>query len=360
MKKRKTKNKIKLIFTLLIVVGISLLIYALMNDKISFLNNNQNQTPNDISFEPDEEQKTPTKPKVKIYNMESKTRPFAIMIDNEKGAWKQQTGLQQAYLVYEIIVEGGITRLLAIYKDQDVSKIGPVRSARHYYLDYALENDAVFTHFGYSPQALNDIKALKVNNISGTQADDSAFWRDKKISGWQNVYTTTDMLSSRAASKKTRTTSTTKPLLNYSVDEVELSKKADSKAADLVRIHYSKSHYVGYQYDDSSKTYKRYMVGNAHVDTVTGKQYTVKNLIVYSVRNYPLNDGSGKGRQGLDNLGSGTGYYITEGYSIPIKWEKSSRAGKTIYKDLEGNEIKVNDGNTFIHLQPKDQTLTIE
>ena len=104
--------------------------------------------------------KTPTKPKVKIYNMESKTRPFAIMIDNEKGAWKQQTGLQQAYLVYEIIVEGGITRLLAIYKDQDVSKIGPVRSARHYYLDYALENDAVFTHFGYSPQALNDIKAL--------------------------------------------------------------------------------------------------------------------------------------------------------------------------------------------------------
>jgi hypothetical protein len=93
---------------------------------------------------------------------------------------------------------------------------------------------------------------------------------------------------------------------------------------------------------------------------VTGAQYTFKNIIVYAVRNYPLYDEPGKGRQGIDNLGSGTGYFITDGYATPITWEKTSRANKTIYRNSAGNEIKVNDGNTIIHLQPLNQLLTIE
>jgi hypothetical protein len=102
------------------------------------------------------------------------------------------------------------------------------------------------------------------------------------------------------------------------------------------------------------------MRGKPHVDRVTGAQYTFKNIIVYNVRNYPLNDGSGKGRQGLDNIGSGTGYYISNGYAMPIRWSKASRASRTIYTDLNGNKIKVNDGNTIIHIQPTGRTLVIE
>ena len=72
-----------------------------------------------------------------------------------------------------------------------------------------------------------------------------------------------------------------------------------------------------------------------------------------------LNDGSGKGRQGLDNIGSGTGYYISEGYAVPITWEKKDRASQTIYKFEDGSKLKVNDGNTFIQIQPKGETLSI-
>ena len=82
------------------------------------------------------------------------------MINNLNEARPYQSGLQDAYIVYEMIVEGGITRMMALFKDQNTSRIGPVRSSRHYYLDYALENDAIYVHFGWSPQAQTDISRL--------------------------------------------------------------------------------------------------------------------------------------------------------------------------------------------------------
>ena len=94
-----------------------------------------------------------------VYDVNSNKRPIAVMIDNNVDN-DEQVGLQDAYLTYEIIVEGGLTRIMAIYKDVDTSVIGPVRSSRHYFLDYALENDAIYAHYGWSTYAENDIKAL--------------------------------------------------------------------------------------------------------------------------------------------------------------------------------------------------------
>ena len=93
------------------------------------------------------------------------TRPIAVMIPNDSwgGAQDRHYGLQRAYLVYEIIAEGNITRFEALFKDQDIEKIGPVRSSRHYYLDYVMENDAIYVHYGWSPQAQEDIKTLNIN-----------------------------------------------------------------------------------------------------------------------------------------------------------------------------------------------------
>ena len=149
-------------------------------------------------------------------------------------------------------------------------------------------------------------------------------------------------------------------LLHYSVKPVDLASIADAKIANKVNIKYSNSTTTNYEYDAEAKVYKRSVNNKAHKDRKTGEQYTFKNIITYQVRNYNLNDGSGKGRQGIDNVGSGTGYYISEGYAVPITWEKSSRKEKTIYKLADGTELKVNDGNTFIQIQPKGQSLTIE
>ena len=102
------------------------------------------------------------------------------------------------------------------------------------------------------------------------------------------------------------------------------------------------------------------MSGKPNVDLETGEQYTAKNIIIYEVRNYTINDGENKGRQELDNIGSGTGYLVTGGYVVPITWEKSSHRGQTVYKYTNGEEIVVNDGNTFIQICPKNSEITIE
>jgi len=107
-----------------------------------------------------------------------------------------------------------------------------------------------------------------------------------------------------------------------------------------------------YTYDSVNKVYLRFANGASHIDYITKKQYTAKNIIIINVANHTLTGAY----QALDNIGNGTGYYITNGYAIPITYEKSSRSSQTIYRKLDGNEIEVNDGNTFVQIQPTSQT----
>ena len=99
---------------------------------------------------------------LKIVDENSNQRPLAIMIDNNVGN-NSHKGLQQAYISYEAIVEGGLTRIMVLYKDKNLNNIGPIRSSRHYFLDYALESNSIYAHFGWSPYAKNDIKELDVD-----------------------------------------------------------------------------------------------------------------------------------------------------------------------------------------------------
>lgn len=101
------------------------------------------------------------------------------MINNISVARPLQSGLQDAYLMYEIIVEGGITRYMALFMDQNTTRIGSIRSARHYFLDYALENDAIYVHHGQSPQAQSDFSALGVDRI--VVDNSKTGWRDKSL-----------------------------------------------------------------------------------------------------------------------------------------------------------------------------------
>ena len=291
---------------------------------------------------------------IKIYS--GNDRPIAVMIDNHKAAWPQ-AGLQKAYAIYEIIVEGGETRLMAIFKGQNVEKIGPVRSSRHYFLDYALENDAIYAHYGWSPKAESDIKSLGVNNINGITQNSSSFWRIKQKSSPHNVLTSISKLKEIAKNKKYKTTSSSKSILNYVSNEVELENGAK---ANKVKIPYSTLHTTSYQYDPETKVYTRYARGSKQTDFETGKAITTKNIIITFVKNIPLNDGENKDRQNLSNIGTFKGYYITNGKAIEIKCVKESRKAKTLYKDLNGNQIDVNDGNTIFNICPIDAKVTFE
>ena len=292
----------------------------------------------------------------KVQIFQGNERPFAVMIDNNKDAWPQ-AGLQKAYMVYEIVVEGGETRLMALFKGADVDKIGPVRSARHYFIDYAMENDAIYVHFGQSPQAASDIKKYSINDINGISEDGSTFWRVKDKTAPHNAVTSMANLKKSAESKKFKTTSTEKSVLNYVTDEVNLE---DGESAETITIPHSQLQTVKYEYDSENKVYKRYARGVAQKDWDTKDAITIKNVIITYCDNYTLTDTENKGRQGLKNIGTFDGYYITNGKAIKIKCIKEARDSKTIYQDLQGNVIKVNDGNTFVNICPTDAEVTIE
>ena len=122
---------------------------------------------------------------------------------------------------------------------------------------------------------------------------------------------------------------------------------------------YSTNTTTTYEYNAEKKVYGRSVNGGIQKDYVTKKQITAKNIIIALVENGYIADDA-KGRQELEYIGTGDGYYITNGYAMPIKWKKESRSSQTIYTKINGEEIDVNDGNTFIQIAPKTSTTITE
>ena len=345
MEKGGIKILIAILVILIIVAGV-VLAYKIIQDKENTETISGEENKETVAVE---EEKT-----VQIFS--GNDRPFAVMIDNHSDAWPQ-AGLNQAYMVYEIIVEGGETRLMALFKGAYLDKIGPVRSARHYFIDYAMENDAIYVHFGQSPQAQSDIKKFSINDINGIAEDGTTFWRVKDKYAPHNAVTSTEKLLESAKSKNYRTTSTEESVLNYVTDEVNLE---DGQVADTITIPHSDLQTVRYEYDKQNKVYVRYARGEEQTDWDTDEPVTTKNIIITFCNNYTLSDSENKGRQGLRNIGTFDGYYITNGRAIKIQCIKNARDEKTIYQDMNGNEIQVNDGNTFVNICPTNADVEIE
>ncbi len=305
----------------------------------------------------DKNKEEPIVPKVQVVDVSSKSRPFAVMINNLGTARPYHTGLQDAYLVYELVVEGGITRYLALFKDKPLEVVGNVRSSRHYYLDYALENDAYYVHWGWSPQAQSDISNLKINNFNGLYDAKPYFFRQNlPVSSEHTAFVNLKEMQTLVKKKGYRTETNKDLLLNYSPTNIDLEKHTDKKEATNVDVKNSKGFTTSYVYDTSINAYKQYVNDKEHKDYASKKQYTVKNIIVYQVKYSSIDS---YGRQDIANTGKGDGYFITNGVAIPITWEKKTRDSQTIYRYKDGTEITVNDGNTWIHIVPTSGNINI-
>ena len=294
--------------------------------------------------------------KLQIVDEDSNKRPLAIMIDNNVGT-DDHKGLQDAYITYEAIVEGSLSRIMVVYKDKDVDPIGPIRSSRHYFLDYALESDAIYAHFGWSPYAQRDIRSLGVNNINGLTTS-APYERVRDYVAPHNVFTSTEKLYTTAEKMGYSTTTDNWKLLNYNVDEVNLDKKykddTNVKSVSKISFSYMKGEERSFTYDKNNKYYLRSMRGEPHKDAVTKEQYHYKNLIFIKVSNSLLD----AKRWDLKTTGTGEGYYLTNGKLIPITWQKDSRSSKSKYL-YNGKEIEINDGNTFIEVVPQNKDINI-
>jgi Protein of unknown function (DUF3048). len=284
-------------------------------------------------------------------------RPYAVMIDNQGKKVLPQGGLDLAQVIYEVVVEGGETRLMPVFWGVDPTMIGPVRSSRHYFLDYAMEHDAIYVHFGWSPQAQKDISALKINNINGVTSGGVIFWDLTKDKGnWQDSYTSMENILNYVKKVKYRTTTEKKLVFSYNQSFLEPS---NGQKAEKISIKYTSSVTCTYEYDSTSMCYKRLRNGVPHMERVSGEQLRASNILIQYTPNSTIK-GDDKGRQEVTTVGSGNGYYITKGKAIKIKWSKQARSSKTEYIDEAGNPILLNPGQTWIQIMPVTAKVTIE
>lgn len=357
------KKEVKIAVTVLVVIVLILAAIfvakkvsnkEVTEEKVDVAEKSSNQ---EVEKEPE-----PVKPEIKIFAGDD--RPIAFMIDNNTNA-QPQASINSTYMIYEIIVEGGETRLMALFKGTQADEVGPIRSARHYFLDYAMENDALYAHLGMSPQAEADFDVFNINHVNGQIYDtgkprtgSSLYWRAKHKKAPHNAYTNTESILKIAKDKGWKTTSDKESVLNYVAEEVNLESE-DAIVANTVTIPYSTGHKVQYKYDETSKRYTRYSKNKKMRDEVTKEDVTTKNIIITFAKNYTLDDGENKGRQDVVTVGNLDGYYITNGKAIKIKCIKNDRKEQTQYVDMQGNEINVNDGNTWVNVCPIDADVVI-
>ncbi len=273
-------------------------------------------------------------------------RPIAIMVDNDDKSARPHAGLDESYLIYELPVEGGATRFMALYRGTNTEKIGPIRSARHYFLDYVMEHDGIYTHFGWSPKAISDISAFNINKINGILGtDEKIFWREEKFRGdYHSAYTKISGIKEMAEDKGYKLTTDRESGIKYADTYFTLPAE---NAATTIDVNYSGFYQTGYTYNAETGLYEKTIHKAPHV-MQNGKVLALKNVLVCIVPESSLGDGSD--RRELYTTGSGKGYYFTGGAYETITWHKSSRSGNTNYLRADGTPLYINPGNTMINI----------
>ena len=284
-----------------------------------------------------------------------KQRPFAVMINNLAPA-VPQSGLAAADLLYEAYVESSITRLMAVYQDlSPLEKIGPIRSSRHYYLDFSDDNNAIYIHFGWSYAAEHRIRTEGRTTINGMDYDGSwGFFRTSDRVAPHNAYATGGGLRDIAQSLGLSLAYDDEYEPNLVFNKEDAVPEEGEEAA-LIRLPYPVNN-PWFEYNAEDKQYYRFEYGAPHLDMETGEQLKFKNVVVQYVEQSSFN-----GDPILLDLyltGAGTGLYFTDGKMQRIYWEKSALGVPTRYYDEKGALLCLNPGKTMFQIAPPEMEIT--
>jgi hypothetical protein len=282
-------------------------------------------------------------------------RPITgVVIENHPDA-RPQSGLQDAGVVYEANAEGGITRFEAFFLDNLPTVLGPVRSVRTYFVDWALEFNAPLAHAGGNADALDLIKPLGMKDMNALSFAAEAFYRDNRrnVASEHTLYTSTaklDALESR---------------LGYAQPSsfTASPRKADTPSASPphpnVHINFSYTGYqVDYTYDPTTNDYARNLAGTPHIDNNTGKQIHVKNIVIEMM---PTSYGTtrlGESTVIMQTVGKGQGWVLSDGNATAVTWSKDSHAARTKLLDASSKDLPLDAGNTWYEIVPVGNTVS--
>jgi hypothetical protein len=260
------------------------------------------------------------------------------MIENSPDA-RPQSGLDQASIVFEAIAEAGITRFLALYQDNYPGTLGPVRSSRPYFLDWAMAFDASYAHVGGSPDALQRIKDIGTKDLDQF-FNPGPYHRVSFRFAPHNMYTSLQGLADRAA-EKGWTKSTFTPL-------VRKEKEEPNKAPTAKSINFAISgptYNVHYDYDPARNAYARSMGGAVHIDNETKQQLAPKVVIALVMPYSLMADGYHSAYQ---TIGSGPMFVFQDGNVTQGTWSKGNPQDQFAFKDAAGKDLALNPGQTWI------------
>ncbi|PIU36990.1 hypothetical protein COT02_03245 [Candidatus Roizmanbacteria bacterium CG07_land_8_20_14_0_80_34_15] len=300
-------------------------------------------------------------------------RPLGVMIENHKQA-RPQSGLSSADIIYEAVAEGGITRFLAIFYCQNAPYVGPVRSARMYFIRF-LEGYGqypLYAHVGGANtegQAnalgyINELGWSSYNDMSQFSVPFPYFWRDyerlKNVATEHTVYTSTKKLWQYAKDKRTLTNVDEKGV-RWDKGFVPWKFEDDAKTADrgkVVKIDFgfwdnlASDFSVVWSYDVKTNSYKRTNGGAPHLDKNTGKQLEAKNIVIMFAKESPANDGYEGGHLLYKNVGSGDILFFKNGQVVKGTWSKETEEDNIKFFDNSGKEISIVRGQVFIEMLP--------
>jgi hypothetical protein len=274
-------------------------------------------------------------------------RPIrAVVIENHPDA-RPQSGLSQAGVVYEANAEGGITRFIAFFLDQQPPSLGPVRSLRTYFVDWALEFGAPVAHAGGNADALDLVGPLGMKDMNALSFAADAFFRTNDRAAPHNLYTDSgklDALVSRLGFGQPA---------NFTVSPRKPDAPNPTPPHPNIHIDYSYAGYqVDYKYDSTTNDYARNLSGAPHIDRNTGKQIHVKNVVVEMM---PTSYGTtriGESTVIMQTVGTGQGWVMRDGDVIPCTWSKDSHSARTKLLDASGKDIPLDAGNTWYSIVP--------
>jgi hypothetical protein len=282
---------------------------------------------------------------------ETKTdgRAVAVMINNHPKA-RPQSGLNKADIVYELLAEGDVTRFLAVFQSEKPDNMGPVRSARDYYIDIAKGLDALFIAHGYSEEAKELLERDFVDNLNGMVYDGTLFKRASFRDAPHNSYITYENVLKGAKEKKYS--------INQSPPEFQFLSEEDSKSvmgndAKSVMISYSASGVFNstYEYDESVGKYKRYSDGDQTIDYETKKPILVDNLFIIETTHQVIDEAAHKE---IDLQSGGSGYLVQKGKVMEVEWKNDNGLLVPI---RNGEVVPFVQGKTWVNVVPANPGL---
>lgn len=284
-------------------------------------------------------------------------RPYAIQFNNFKTV-RNQWGIGQADIVYECLVEGGLTRLLGIGQDFHGDKLGSVRSARHYFVSILEEYDAIYVHYGKTKYATSKMNKLGTDHMDGTTGIGTVvYYRDKSIKAPHNAFTSLERIQEGIKKEKFRTELASDYEAHFKFYESDTDLTSGSNAVKI-NVRFSGTAQPYFEYNSKDKLYYRFQYGEAHKDSLTGQQLTFKNVIIQFVKEWNIDK---KGYQTMDlEDAQGEGYYFTNGKMVPITWKKKESKNWMRYYNEAGEELTINPGKTFIILFPNNRTKDVK